>query len=213
MNTSATAQRAGPAGIDESTSRLGLRAGLSSAAVIAVLLAIAIWQSGIISLNASSSAVIDPQDASGAEKAGFITPSAHPDDQEVAWEVSANVLQNDYDREVLATAHGPALLVDANARPAESQDSSSDSVGLSTPGSPRRQSTAVVSLDQETGTVRDGTGRCRQKPPAAMRARRTPRSEKTGSRPRASWPAPTASTLWCGSCRARSRNPLGGEKM
>jgi hypothetical protein len=154
MNTSATAQRAGPAGIDESTSRLGLRAGLSSAAVIAVLLAIAIWQSGIISLNASSSAVIDPQDASGAEKAGFITPSAHPDDQEVAWEVSANVLQNDYDREVLATAHGPALLVDANARPAESQDSSSDSVGLSTPVSSSRQSTAVVSLDPETGTVR-----------------------------------------------------------
>ena len=75
MNTSATAQRADPAGPDESASRLGLRPGLSSATVIAVLLAIVIWQSGIISLNASSSAVIDPQDtsgASGAEKAGFI---------------------------------------------------------------------------------------------------------------------------------------------
>ena len=157
MNTSATAQRDEPAEPDESASRLGLRAGLSSAAIVAVLLAIAVWQSGIISLNASSSAVIDPQDtsgASGAEKAGFITPPAHPDDQEVAWEVSANVLQNDYDREGLATAHGPALLVDANARPAESQDSSSDSVDLSTPGSSHRQSTAVVLLDPETGTVR-----------------------------------------------------------
>lgn len=157
MNTSATAQRDEPAEPDEFASRLGLRAGLSSAAIVAVLLAIAVWQSGIISLDASSSAVIDPQDASGAsgaEKAGFITPPAHPDDQEVAWGVSANVLQNDYDREGLATAHGPALLVDANARPAESQDSSSDSVDLSTPGSSHRQSTAVVLLDPETGTVR-----------------------------------------------------------
>ena len=43
-----------------------------------------------------------------------------------------------------------------NPRPvwACAQDSSSGSAGLSTPGSPRRQSTAVVSLDQETGTVR-----------------------------------------------------------